>query len=199
LLLSPEVPLVFMGQEWAAPEPFLFFTDHHEELGRMVTEGRRKEFSHFSAFSDVGNHASIPDPQKLETFQKSKLDWKLREDSEHEKCLDWYKALLHMRKELLHRATFKTARALNAEAIEVVWETARGSFRAVVALEGPTVVSDPLFARMKVMRSSEDDRYAEDPHPIGLEVMTGTLSFERAGAILLTDGDRAALAEERTQ
>src|SRR6185437_6819287 len=52
LLLAPEIPLIFMGQEWAASEPFLFFTNHHDELGRLVTEGRRKEFEHFSIFGD---------------------------------------------------------------------------------------------------------------------------------------------------
>ena len=52
LLMAPETPLLFMGQEWAASTPFLYFTDHHAELGRLVTEGRRDEFRHFAAFSD---------------------------------------------------------------------------------------------------------------------------------------------------
>ena len=90
-----------MGQEWAAPEPFLFFTDHNEELGRLVTEGRRKEFAHFSAFADIGNHETIPDPQKMETFLQSKLDWEVRRSGEHAKCLYWYQTLLHIRKQLL--------------------------------------------------------------------------------------------------
>src|SRR4029079_14880172 len=52
LLLAPEVPLLFQGQEFAASTPFLYFTDHQPELGRLVTEGRREEFKHFPAFSD---------------------------------------------------------------------------------------------------------------------------------------------------
>ena len=47
LLLAPQTPLLFMGQEWAASTPFHFFTDHHEELGRLVTEGRRQEMARF--------------------------------------------------------------------------------------------------------------------------------------------------------
>src|SRR5262249_3277947 len=48
LLCSPATPLLFMGQEWACSSPFRFFTDHQPELGRMVTEGRRREFRHFA-------------------------------------------------------------------------------------------------------------------------------------------------------
>jgi maltooligosyltrehalose trehalohydrolase len=70
LLLSPYTPLLFMGQEWGAKTPFLYFTEHHEELGRNVTEGRRKEFAAFAAFQGV----SIPDPQAEDTFLRSKLD-----------------------------------------------------------------------------------------------------------------------------
>ena len=44
LLCAPETPLLFMGQEWAATSPFLYFTDHEPRLGRLVTEGRRREF-----------------------------------------------------------------------------------------------------------------------------------------------------------
>jgi maltooligosyltrehalose trehalohydrolase len=75
LLLSPFTPLVFMGQEWAASTPFRFFTDHTPELGRLVNEGRRKEFAHFPQFSDPEAVALIPDPQSAETFECSKLNW----------------------------------------------------------------------------------------------------------------------------
>ncbi|MEW6732187.1 MAG: malto-oligosyltrehalose trehalohydrolase [Acidobacteriota bacterium] len=74
LLLAPYTPLLFMGQEYAAKEPFLFFTDHHEELGRAVTTGRRKEFQNFAAFADPARLAEIPDPQDETTFRNSQLD-----------------------------------------------------------------------------------------------------------------------------
>jgi maltooligosyltrehalose trehalohydrolase len=199
LLLSPEVPLLFMGQEWAAPEPFLFFTDHHEELGRLVTEGRRKEFSHFSAFADIGNHATIPDPQKIETFLQSKLDWTNVRNAEHAKCLHWYQSLLHIRRQLLERTKFQTARALNERIIELNWQSVRGTFRAVVALEGPTAASDPSWRGMMIELSSEESRFIEDPHPIEWKPETGTLLFERAGAALLASDDLAGIAEERTR
>jgi maltooligosyltrehalose trehalohydrolase len=198
LLLSPEVPLLFMGQEWAAPEPFLFFTDHNEELGHLVTEGRRKEFSRFSAFADTANHQSIPDPQKIETFRQSKLDWAVLRNGEHAKCLRWYQTLLHIRKQILETATFQTSRALNGQMIEVCWQSSGGSFRAIVALEGPTTESDQSWRGMKVALSSEESRYIRDPHPIGWKCETGTLSFERSGCVLLTSDNLDGLAEERT-
>ncbi len=73
LLFLPYTPLLFMGQEFAASTPFLYFTDHTPELGRLVTEGRRKEFGSFSQFADPARQAAIPDPQAEATFQRSKL------------------------------------------------------------------------------------------------------------------------------
>lgn len=199
LLLSPEVPLLFMGQEWAASEPFLFFTDHNEELGRLVTEGRRKEFSHFSVFADTANHESIPDPQKIETFRKSKLDWAALRNAEHAKCLHLYQTLLHIRKQILESTTFQTARALNEQIIEVSWQSAGGTFRSVVALEGSKPVSDLSWRGMMMELSSEDSRFIDDPRPIGWKPETGTLCFERAGAVLLAGDGLAGIAEERRQ
>ena len=81
-----------MGQEWAASEPFLYFTDHNEELGRLVTEGRRKEFEHFSAFAER-NRETIPDPQRVETFLRSKLDWVEASKWNQAACLSWYQTV----------------------------------------------------------------------------------------------------------
>jgi maltooligosyltrehalose trehalohydrolase len=61
LLCAPETPLLFMGQEWAASSPFLYFTDHEPELGSKVTEGRRSEFSAFPAFADPTGHPRAAD------------------------------------------------------------------------------------------------------------------------------------------
>lgn len=75
LLLSPHIPLLFMGEEFAEDRPFLFFTDFHGELAKAVTEGRRREFSNFAAFGDGRDTRSIPDPNDPATFAASKLDW----------------------------------------------------------------------------------------------------------------------------
>ncbi|MHC8314263.1 malto-oligosyltrehalose trehalohydrolase [Pseudomonas sp. LB3P31] len=71
LLLSPMIPLMFMGDEFGAEEPFLFFTDHHGELAELVREGRRNEFAAFSAFADPEKRERIPDPNSPQTFEAS--------------------------------------------------------------------------------------------------------------------------------
>jgi maltooligosyltrehalose trehalohydrolase len=71
LLLAPMIPMVFMGEEYGATSPFLFFTDHNEELAKLVREGRRKEFAHFAAFQDERRRAQIPDPNAPATFHLS--------------------------------------------------------------------------------------------------------------------------------
>jgi malto-oligosyltrehalose trehalohydrolase len=75
LLLMPQVPLLFMGEEINARTPFLFFTDFHGELADAVREGRRKEFSAFPKFASDEARARIPDPNAESTFAASKLDW----------------------------------------------------------------------------------------------------------------------------
>ena len=70
LLCSPETPMLWMGEEFLAPSPFLYFTDHEPALGNLVSEGRRREFAAFPAFA---NGESVPDPQDPSTFQRSVL------------------------------------------------------------------------------------------------------------------------------
>jgi maltooligosyltrehalose trehalohydrolase len=102
LLLTPYTPLLWMGQEWAATTPFLYFTDHPEELGRLVTDGRRDEFRKFARFSDPAMREKIPDPQAEETFSRSRLDWSEAERAPHRGVLALYRELLRMRR--LHPA-----------------------------------------------------------------------------------------------
>lgn len=98
LCLTPYTPMLFMGQEWGASSPFLFFCDHKEELGRAVTAGRRKEFAHFPEFSDPGRQAQIPDPQATETFLRSKLRWEERDLPAQSGLLALYRECLNLRK-----------------------------------------------------------------------------------------------------
>jgi maltooligosyltrehalose trehalohydrolase len=100
LCLTPYTPLLFMGQEWAASTPFLFFTDHNAELGAEVTEGRRKEFSAFAAFRDPEARQRIPDPQAAETFHASKLDWVEAEQPIGAGVLALYRECLALRQRL---------------------------------------------------------------------------------------------------
>ena len=75
LLLSPQVPLLFMGEEWGETRPFQFFTDFHGDLADAVREGRRREFARWPKFADPELREHIPDPNDPETFNRSRLDW----------------------------------------------------------------------------------------------------------------------------
>jgi len=98
LCFTPYTPMLFMGQEWAASTPFQFFTDHNDELGPLVTEGRRKEFAGFPEFSDPTKLDAIPDPQDLETFTRSKLIWDETRNDTHQQILELYKSCLQLRR-----------------------------------------------------------------------------------------------------
>jgi maltooligosyltrehalose trehalohydrolase len=117
LLMVPETVLLFQGQEFAASSPFLFFTDHNPELGKLVTEGRRKEFAGFAAFADPARREKIPDPQAESTFRRSVLDWGERE--RHAEVLELYRTLLRLRQHdpvLRHQDRASTrARALTSD------------------------------------------------------------------------------------
>jgi maltooligosyltrehalose trehalohydrolase len=97
LLFSPGTPMLFMGQEWGASTPFLFFTDHNDELGRLVTAGRRHEFARFEEFADPEIARTIPDPQTPDTFERSKLNWGEISEEPHASLLALYRECLRLR------------------------------------------------------------------------------------------------------
>ncbi|HEY0794585.1 MAG TPA: malto-oligosyltrehalose trehalohydrolase [Acidisarcina sp.] len=93
VLLAPFVPMLFQGEEFASSSPFLYFTDHEDELGKLVSEGRKKEFIAFGWKPE-----EIPDPQAQETFEKSKLNWEEARETPHISMLEWYRALIRLRR-----------------------------------------------------------------------------------------------------
>jgi maltooligosyltrehalose trehalohydrolase len=100
LLLSPQIPMLFMGDEWGATTPFQFFVDFEsdEELQQAVREGRAKEFAHFDAFA--ADSLAVPDPAALETFRISTLDWGERAREPYASILTTTRALLALRREI---------------------------------------------------------------------------------------------------
>ncbi|RPH67247.1 MAG: malto-oligosyltrehalose trehalohydrolase [Burkholderiales bacterium] len=101
VLLGPQVPLLFMGEEYAASTPFLFFCDFGPELAAAVRDGRREEFGRFQAFRDPAARAAIPDPNAIETFSASKLRWRERDTSPHRERLALVRQLLQVRHALM--------------------------------------------------------------------------------------------------
>ena len=97
LLLAPSPPLLFMGEEFGATTPFLFFCDFGRDLGPKVTEGRRSEFARFVQFSTPEAQSKLPDPEAVTTFSESKLDWQSVNRESHQKWLHFYRDILKIR------------------------------------------------------------------------------------------------------
>lgn len=93
-MLSPQIPLLFMGEEWASTQPFLFFTDFKEPLAKAVREGRRREFAHA-----LISRQRIPDPNRATTFSKSRIDWMALDQDVHAAWLAYAKSLLDLRRQ----------------------------------------------------------------------------------------------------
>jgi len=141
LLLSPMIPMMFMGDEWAADEPFFFFTDHHGELAEAVREGRRNEFAAFSAFADEHKRELIPDPNAAQTFEASRPnldDFHFRQDGP---WIQLYRELLALRRDeivpRLDGAHSLGAHALGERAVSARWQMGDGcELRIDVNLSG---------------------------------------------------------------
>jgi len=96
VLMGPFIPMLFQGEEWAASSPFQYFADHDDkEIARLVSEGRRREFAAFGWAPEL-----IPDPESVETFERSKLKWDEVSKGEHAEMLDWHRQLIRLRREI---------------------------------------------------------------------------------------------------
>ena len=96
-LLLPQIPMLFMGEEWAADQPFPFFGDFGHELADAVCKGRREEFARFPEFADAARREMIPDPMAEETFTSAKLRWQDIRQRSHAEWLEWYRRILRVR------------------------------------------------------------------------------------------------------
>ncbi|MEW5931449.1 MAG: malto-oligosyltrehalose trehalohydrolase [Gemmatimonadota bacterium] len=200
LLAAPATPLLWMGQEWAASTPFQYFTDHPEELGKLVTEGRREEFKHFSAFADPEMRERIPDPQDPETFRRSTLRWEEREHPPHAGVLALYRELLALRRAepaLRNRARESVdAAAVGERAVALRREAPDGGALLLVAgfEEGPLRVDlgaldatrAPDGGRWEPVLATEEARFGGEREGEVVSVSAdGVLEMEGPGAALL--------------
>jgi malto-oligosyltrehalose trehalohydrolase len=150
-LLSPEIPLLFMGEEWSAEQPFPFVCDFGPDLADKVRDGRRREFAKFPEFSDPAARARIPDPCAAATFAGAVLDWQTPARPPHAEWLSWYKRLLALRRrEIVPRLPGMPGgaarwRVLGERALEVAWRMGDGSSLMLLANFGiaPVAVEPP--------------------------------------------------------
>lgn len=151
LCLSPYPPMLFMGQEWAASSPFLYFTDHHGELGKLVSEGRKKEFAAVGLNAGVAPD-SVPDPQLERTFLTSKLKWEEVDERGHAETLALYHECLRQRRAWLLSARERDCWSVTAleHAIALRYRPSDGRERLVLCtLTGNTrieLAKDPALA-----------------------------------------------------
>ncbi|HWY24890.1 MAG TPA: malto-oligosyltrehalose trehalohydrolase, partial [Nevskia sp.] len=96
-LLLPQIPMLFMGEEWGAAQRFPFFCDFGPELADAVRKGRREEFARFPEFQDPAARERIPDPTAEETFESAKLGWEDIARAPHAGSLTWYRRALATR------------------------------------------------------------------------------------------------------
>lgn len=99
LLLAPQTPLLFMGEEWGETRPFQYFTDFEGELAAQVREGRRNEFRKWRIFADPKSREQIPDPNAMSTFEASQLDWAKAGHAPYRERLAFVSHLLKVRRE----------------------------------------------------------------------------------------------------
>jgi len=139
VLLSPQIPLLFMGEEWASAQPFLFFCDFEPRLADAVREGRRREFSQYPEFRDATARERIPDPTVPSTFERSKLDWRELTHSAHASWLARYRRLLAIRsREIVPRLSGMAEfagryRVLGTKSVIVEWRLGDGSTLRLIA------------------------------------------------------------------
>lgn len=108
VLVSPYLPMLFMGEEWSTPNPFQYFVSHTDpELAERVRQGRKAEFAYFHIEGDT------PDPTSEETFLRSKLQWEQLNQEPHQSMFRYYQALIELRK------THPVLRHLNRQNLEV--------------------------------------------------------------------------------
>jgi 1,4-alpha-glucan branching enzyme len=139
LLLAPQIPLLFMGEEWGATQPFCFFTDFHDELADAVREGRRREFQKFPEFASEAAREHIPDPNALSTFAASRPDWSVPKQPEHRAWLELVRRLIRIRHEMIAprlggiSGNAGQATMLSDSALRVTWTLADASTLELIA------------------------------------------------------------------
>lgn len=192
LLLAPETPILFMGQEWAATTPFQFFTDHHEELGRKVTRGRRKEFQSFRAFSSQRSRRSIPDPQAPETFLRSRLAWDELDCDPGAGTLRLYQRALAVRREILsagHEFEFDAWPAGDGGLVLRYCWKGRRQMLIVVRTRGTGTVDTGITTggggRWSEILSTEDTESTVCPMARTTSAGRLAVEFQRPGAVVL--------------
>jgi maltooligosyltrehalose trehalohydrolase len=186
LLLSPMIPLVFMGDEWASDDPFLFFTDHHGELAEAVREGRRAEFAAFAAFNDEERRELIPDPNHPDTFTASQPRFAEFDFQQDGPWVQLYRQLLALRRDMimprLPGSTALGCRVLAKGVVSARWQMGDGQvLRIDLNLSEEAVLIDPVAAADVLFDSRAS--HLQSPIDGSLGACMALVSLSRAGDV----------------
>jgi maltooligosyltrehalose trehalohydrolase len=170
LLLSPSPPLLFMGEEWASDSPFLFFCDFKGDLRNAVTEGRRAEFASFSRFSGF-DASAIPDPNDIDTFLRSKLDWISQAEPQRQQWLAFHRELLNIRREsiipllLTNRYPSTDFEVFDERVLKVIWRFNSQCLTLLSNLSNSSVPHETLPSGRQLFSSKQHQRDAVELPP----------------------------------
>lgn len=162
-LLAPSPPLLFMGEEFASDQPFLFFCDFAPRLAAAVTQGRLKEFARFAAFKQPDVQARIPDPNDPATFERSKLDWNNLAQNPHADWLVGYQRILALRqREIVPRLMGLTGeegyfQVVNKRGLQVHWQLADGARLTLLGNFGGELLAGLTVPPGRVLYASHPD------------------------------------------
>jgi len=177
-LLAPSPPMLFMGEEWGASTPFVWFADFGDDLADKVREGRLKEFGKFADFKNPERRKLIPDPCSMETFYKCKLNWDELWQPEHREWLEFYRRLIALRKHAIVPIIDKidTARSrwtITEEGLlEVRWPLETGEELKLLANLSDTGATSPIFSASEF---DETNIVYQMPHNATAEIALGTV------------------------
>lgn len=137
MLLSPSIPMLFMGEEFICSSPFLFFCDLDEKLAKSVREGRKLEFSKFPQFRNAGIKKTLPDPVSEKTFKDSIIKWDELNNPKNEEFYNYYKSLIAIRQKqivpLINEIKKSSYEVLNDYAFVVSWKMLNGNQLSLLA------------------------------------------------------------------
>ncbi|MFZ5759589.1 MAG: malto-oligosyltrehalose trehalohydrolase [Thermodesulfobacteriota bacterium] len=193
LILSPSIPMIFMGQEWSASTPFLFFCDFEPSLAAKITAGRRREFAAFPEFSSPARRKNIPDPCSEETFRRSRLNWQESSSAHHQPWLALHRHLFQLRREKIIPLLEAVCpgkgsyRLLNRTALQAQWRLRDGRILQLDLNLGATEITGvkhptgdviyttaarentlpPFFTGFSVTRDNLEQQYGQNDLPNG--------------------------------
>jgi 1,4-alpha-glucan branching enzyme len=173
--------MLFMGEEWNAAEPFLFFCDFEPELAAQVREGRRREFAGFARFADDTARLLIPDPCAPDTFERCRLDWSALQREPHRTWLQLVSQLLALRqREIVPRLPGIRADGCTADPDAVLkadWHCADGSRLHLLANLTNAPMPAPVQASGRILHTTDAD-FGAALTGSGLEPWTVVWSLE---------------------